>query len=122
MAYVIGDDCIACGTCIDECPAGAISEGDKYSIRNKLNYVVKTNGLPMRKPISVVSITKVWLLFHHHLGYSITLFANQQTLGCTIHLTTLQVEIADGIVGVHLGADALDASGCHLEFLCGTPC
>ena len=102
MAYVIGDDCIACGTCIDECPAGAISEGDKYS--------------------SVVSITKVWLLFHHHLGYSITLFANQQTLGCTIHLTTLQVEIADGIVGVHLGADALDASGCHLEFLCGTPC
>ena len=32
MAYVIGDDCIACGTCIDECPVGAISEGDKYSI------------------------------------------------------------------------------------------
>ena len=32
MAYVIGDDCIACGTCIDECPAGAISEGDKYSV------------------------------------------------------------------------------------------
>ena len=74
MAYVIGDDCIACGTCIDECPAGAISEGDKYSI---LNYVVKTNGLPMRKPISVVYITKVWLLFHHHLSYVITLFANQ---------------------------------------------
>ena len=33
MAYVIGDDCIACGTCIDECPSGAISAGDeKYSI------------------------------------------------------------------------------------------
>ena len=32
MAYVIGNDCIACGTCIDECPAGAISEGDIYSI------------------------------------------------------------------------------------------
>ena len=25
MAYVIGDDCVACGTCIDECPVGAIS-------------------------------------------------------------------------------------------------
>jgi len=32
MAYLIGDDCIACGTCIDECPSGAISEGDKYVI------------------------------------------------------------------------------------------
>ena len=29
MAYVIGDDCIACGTCIDERPSGAISEGEK---------------------------------------------------------------------------------------------
>ena len=32
MAYVIGDDCIACGTCIDECPAGAISEGDIWNL------------------------------------------------------------------------------------------
>ena len=32
MAYVIGNDCVACGTCIDECPSGAISEGDIYSI------------------------------------------------------------------------------------------
>lgn len=32
MAYVISDDCVACGTCIDECPVSAISAGDKYSI------------------------------------------------------------------------------------------
>ena len=36
MAYVIGDDCVACGTCIDECPVGAISEGEKYSINPEL--------------------------------------------------------------------------------------
>jgi ferredoxin len=28
MAYKINEDCTACGTCIDECPVGAISEGD----------------------------------------------------------------------------------------------
>lgn len=32
MAYVISEDCIACGTCIDECPVSAISEGDIYVI------------------------------------------------------------------------------------------
>ena len=32
MAYVISDDCIACGTCIDECPVSAIAEGDIYTI------------------------------------------------------------------------------------------
>ena len=32
MAHVITDDCIACGTCIDECPVEAISEGDIYKI------------------------------------------------------------------------------------------
>jgi len=32
MAHVITDDCIACGTCIDECPDSAISEGDIYKI------------------------------------------------------------------------------------------
>ncbi len=32
MAYVIKSNCIACGSCIDECPVGAISEGDIYKI------------------------------------------------------------------------------------------
>ena len=32
MAYKISEDCIACGVCQSECPAGAISEGDIYVI------------------------------------------------------------------------------------------
>ena len=28
MAYVISDECVACGTCAGECPVEAISEGD----------------------------------------------------------------------------------------------
>lgn len=33
MAYVITDECVACGCCADACPNEAISEGaDKYVI------------------------------------------------------------------------------------------
>ena len=33
MAYVITDECVACGTCAGECPVEAIAEGDgKYVI------------------------------------------------------------------------------------------
>ncbi len=32
MAYVITDDCVACGTCLPECPNDAIKEGDIYVI------------------------------------------------------------------------------------------
>ena len=32
MAYVISNECTACGTCLPECPVDAISEGDIYSI------------------------------------------------------------------------------------------
>jgi len=32
MAYKITTECIACGSCIDECPVEAISQGDIYKI------------------------------------------------------------------------------------------
>ena len=32
MAYKITDTCVACGTCIGECPVEAISAGDIYVI------------------------------------------------------------------------------------------
>ncbi len=32
MAYIITDECLACGSCLPECPVEAISEGDIYVI------------------------------------------------------------------------------------------
>ena len=32
MAYVISDECVSCGTCESECPAGAISQGDDHYV------------------------------------------------------------------------------------------
>ncbi|MGI5891345.1 MAG: DUF362 domain-containing protein [Bacillota bacterium] len=32
MAYSITEECLACGSCLAECPSGAIQEGDIYSI------------------------------------------------------------------------------------------
>lgn len=36
MAHVIDDTCIACGSCMAECPEDAISEGDIYVIDPEL--------------------------------------------------------------------------------------
>ncbi|MCD5397569.1 4Fe-4S binding protein [candidate division NPL-UPA2 bacterium] len=30
MAYKITEECVACGTCLDECPVDAIHEGEEY--------------------------------------------------------------------------------------------
>jgi len=32
MSHFISDNCIACGTCLNECPVDAISEGEIYLI------------------------------------------------------------------------------------------
>ena len=34
MAYKIGDNCIACGCCISECPNGAIRDGERIAVIN----------------------------------------------------------------------------------------
>lgn len=34
MAYKIMESCVACGTCLSECPVEAISEGDPVYVIN----------------------------------------------------------------------------------------
>jgi NAD-dependent dihydropyrimidine dehydrogenase PreA subunit len=35
MAYVISEECVACGTCFEECPVEAIQEGEPYVINEE---------------------------------------------------------------------------------------
>jgi ferredoxin len=35
VAYVITEECVACGTCSEECPAEAIEEGEPYVINEE---------------------------------------------------------------------------------------
>jgi ferredoxin len=34
VAYRITEECVACGTCAEECPAGAIEEGEEAYVIN----------------------------------------------------------------------------------------
>ncbi len=35
VAYVISEECVACGTCAEECPVEAIEEGEPYVINEE---------------------------------------------------------------------------------------
>ena len=35
MAFKITDECVACGTCAEECPSDAIKEGDDIYVINQ---------------------------------------------------------------------------------------
>ncbi len=35
MPYRITEECVACGTCAEECPSGAIEEGDDTYVINR---------------------------------------------------------------------------------------
>jgi NAD-dependent dihydropyrimidine dehydrogenase PreA subunit len=35
MAVIINDECTACGSCPEACPAGAIVEGEKYKVTDE---------------------------------------------------------------------------------------
>jgi len=53
MAMKITDDCLACGSCIDECDINhAISEGDIYKIDpNKCTECAESGGEPKCAPV-----------------------------------------------------------------------
>lgn len=36
MAYLITDECLACGTCLESCPVNAIVEGEIYKIDSEI--------------------------------------------------------------------------------------
>lgn len=54
MAYKITDVCIACGSCLPECPLGAISEGDIYVIDP--NYCIGCGECQLLCPIDAITL------------------------------------------------------------------
>ena len=46
VAYVITEECVACGTCSEECPAEAIEEGEPYVINEEKCCLLYTSPSP----------------------------------------------------------------------------
>ena len=46
MAYVIGEDCISCGTCAGECPVEAISEGAERAAHAQVFVLLRLSAFP----------------------------------------------------------------------------
>ena len=58
MAYVISDECVSCGTCESECPAGAISQGDEHFVIDADTCVRLSSGRYQRGLIFRTMIAK----------------------------------------------------------------
>ena len=55
MAFVIGDDCVMCGTCAANCPADAISEGNgKYVINADIS--IESATCAANCPVGAMSV------------------------------------------------------------------
>ena len=58
MAFVIGDDCVMCGTCAANCPAEAISEGNgKYVIN--ADSCMECGTCAANCPVGAISVDSV---------------------------------------------------------------
>lgn len=63
MAYVISDECVACGTCAGECPVEAISEGDG-------KYVIDADTCVESVPVQVSVLQKLSLKNNYYFKYN----------------------------------------------------
>ena len=52
MAYVISDECVSCGTCESECPAGAISQGDDHYVIDADSWTAELVLMPVLQALS----------------------------------------------------------------------